>query len=308
MKRSLLALFVVLASASLAVAQTSRPSVPVAQSPAKIAEEPTKTGAVEAKSPLVISAGVDWQSKYIFRGFTTTENGLIVQPYAQVGYTVYDKNDLTVTPYIGTWENITSHPYAVKNGHTNNWRWLSETDIDLGVTTTYKNFTFGLNYIYYLYPNGSLGEDQEAGVTVAYDDSGIWKDSSVSQVFSAVNPHAAYYHELRNLGGPEGGYLELGVEPTAQPVKIAGVPVTFSVPVTLGLSTDRYYSNSNGSTQGFGYLEAGAKASVPLGHAVGDWTLVGEVDYWHLNASNIRQLDNGKSNDWTARLGVSVKF
>jgi len=285
MKRLLLGILAVLFSGT-AMAQTTQPA-------------------------LNISAGVDLQSKYIFRGFTTTTQGLILQPYAQLAYTVYDKNDLTIAPYIGTWNNITSHPYAIKDGHTNNWRWWSETDLDAGVTSTYKNFTVGLNYIYYFYPNGSIGEDQELGLTVGYDDSGFWQNNSnrvLPSIVTALNPHVAYYHEIKNTGGPNGGYLELGAEPTFKSFNVGKFPVTVSTPVTLGLTTDRYYTTNNGSTDTFGYFEAGIKASVPLNGLPGNCTLVGEIDYWHLNADNIRNLDSGKSDDVSARVGLSFKF
>lgn len=300
MKRMFMGILAVFFSGT-AMAQTTQPSGDYHGGAAIVAPV--------SNNPLTVSAGVDLQTKYIFRGFTTTAQGLILQPYAQLSYTVYDKNDLTIAPYIGTWNNITSHPYAIKDGHTNNWRWWSETDLDAGVTSTYKNFTVGLNYIYYFYPNGSIGEDQEMGLTVGYDDSDFWQNHRVlPNIVTALNPHVAYYHEIKNTGGPNGGYLELGAEPTFKSFNVGKFSVTVSTPIVFGLTTDRYYTTNNGSTDTFGYFEAGLKASVPLNGLPGNCTLVGEVDYWHLNADNIRNLDSGKSDDVSARVGLSFKF
>ena len=266
-------------------------------------------------SPLAITGGIDFQSKYIFRGFATTNQGLIAQPYAQISYTVLDLssflgNELTVTPYAGTWNNITSHPYQIKPGQqSGDLHWWSEIDTDLGVTMSYDNFSLGLAYVYYSYPNGSLNSDMEAGFNLAYDDSGYWASNTV---FAAINPHIAYYHEFQNLGGHAGGYFEIGVAPALKPFNIGSLPVTLSAPIIMGLATDNYYTNADGSTNPFGYFEMGANASVPLNvlsnHIGGAWNLVGEVDYYLLNADNTRSSDGGKSTDVTARIGLAFKY
>ncbi len=274
----------------------------------------TQPAAESAPQPLAIAGGIDFQSKYFFRGFATTKSGLIAQPYLQIAYTVLDRKDfdgseLTIAPYIGTWSNVTSHPYQIRKGRTGDPRWLSEVDANLGATATWKNFTLAVNYIYYSYPNGSIDSDMEAGVSLAYDDSDRWDDQTL---FAGFNPHVAYYHEIQNLAGPNGGYLEFGIAPTLKPINVGSVPLTFSAPITVGLSTDRYYTDSHGATEPLGYVEIGANVSLPLtfmsDHVGGTWTLCGEVDYYVLNASNVRALDNGKSNDVSARIGLSFKY
>jgi hypothetical protein len=231
MKRMIMSLVAAIALSATVFADSPRQEAPADNSPAKQLAPQPQAPVKEADKSWSFTGGIDFQSKYIFRGFTITKNGVIAQPYGQLSFKAYDQNDLTISPYIGTWNNVTSRPLALKNGKTNSTlHYWSETDIDAGVTTTYKNFTVGINYIYYLYPNGSINEDQEIGVSVGYDDSEVWKDSTF---FSAVNPHVAYYHEIRNQAGTEGGYIEIGVEPTLQPVKVGSVPVTFSTLLTL---------------------------------------------------------------------------
>jgi hypothetical protein len=131
---------------------------------------------------------------------------------------------LLIAPYVGTWNNVTSHPAQIKPGGGNgSLHWWSEVDLDLGATATYKQWTLGLNYIFYSYPNGSIAQDMEAGFALSYDDSDTWKNNTV---FNAINPHLAYYHEIQNLGGHVGGYMELGIEPTLKPFNIGSLPVT----------------------------------------------------------------------------------
>jgi hypothetical protein len=251
-----------------------------------------------------LTGGFDVQSKYIFRGYLTTNSGFIGQPYAQLDYKAFSNDEWTISPYAGTWMNVTSHPL----GGADDYRWLSETDANAGINIVHGDFTLGLHFTYYGYPNASLKEDYEAGVSLAYDDSKLWKDNPVIQ---GLNPKVSYYHEIQNRGGPEGGYIELSLEPTLQPINVANVPITVSFPLIAGLTHDLYYLDSQGNSETFGYFLAGVKASIPLeflNKGGGDWNLVMEADYWLLNAANIRELDGGKSSDVTFRVGVTFEF
>ena len=269
----------------------------VSLSVSAFAADPVK---VETK-PWDLTINLDWQSHYMFRGYNYQSKGMILQPSAEFSYTVYDKNDVTITPYIGMWNNITDQ--KAPSDEVRNW---SEADVYGGVKVNWKNFEFGVVYTLYTYPNRSQSQSQEIGFTVQYDDSSFWEKTPI---FASVNPRIGYYVEMEDRGdNSRDAYFEVGIEPTLKPITILKTPVTFSFPMTVGMSPDGYYI-SNGKNDSVGFYYIAAKATFPVYTTkTMKVEVTGEAGYIWLQADSVKASNGGDSDDFLARLGVSFKF
>ena len=65
---------------------------------------------VEAANPgpsnFHVAGGVDVRDQYFFRGYNRSSSGVIIQPYFDLGYTVYRDENLAITPHAGAWFNF----------------------------------------------------------------------------------------------------------------------------------------------------------------------------------------------------------
>lgn len=102
---------------------------------------------------------------------------------------------------------------------------------------------------------------------------------------------------IGSIGQETGCAFVLGVEEGFD----AG-PVTFSFPVAVGFMTD----NFQGGDGGFGYVSAGANASVPLPFLPGDWSAHAGVTYYHTNGDVIPS--NPDEDFVTGNAGITLAF
>ena len=108
-------------------------------------------------------------------------------------------------------------------------------------------------------------------------------------------------------GGSEGVYFEIGVEPgyTFKTV----VPVSLTVPVTLGLSMSDYYEASPGDDRAFGFVSLGVvgSTSIPVGDAYGSWDLTAGIHLLSLG-DGLTPVNNGDKLQPVATLGVGISY
>jgi hypothetical protein len=62
--------------------------------------------------------GADVPSAYFFRGYLQQDEGFIVQPFLNLGYTIYQDDTWRVRPYVGWWNSIHDSPNGgTRGGH-----------------------------------------------------------------------------------------------------------------------------------------------------------------------------------------------
>lgn len=248
----------------------------------------------ETKDPLSLEAKIDFPTAYYFRGYKILDRGFQPEPEARLSYTIYDKSDLSITPYAGVWNNFNTSVQGTKN-----WKAWNELDVNAGATVTYKNWSVDLGYTLYSYPSGFSRSTQEIGFNLSYDDTDLSK--SVHLPF-ALQPHVAFYHEINDQADHSNdGYLELGITPE---FKLSD-KLSFTTPLTFGNSTDHYYRNSSGHDQFFGYVSIGVDVKYQL---TDHWYVHGGVSYANLFASALRQSNGGSSNVVIGNAGVGFSL
>lgn len=99
-------------------------------------------------------------SKYVWRGYETTRNSIVVQPSATVAYKGFSVN---------LWSNLDTKPYSQTDvNYSSTW---TETDLTLAYNKTFGILNAGVGYIYYglgaANPGGTKPPDsQEVFVTL----------------------------------------------------------------------------------------------------------------------------------------------
>jgi hypothetical protein len=252
--------------------------------------------------PFALDVALDVPTNYYFRGYRNQTSGVTVQPSARFSYTVFNNNDLTVKPYVGSWNDLNSDTSGTKN-----WKAWNESDINAGVSLEYKVFTLDIGYNLYAYPSGAVknshgtmgSSTQEFGFTLSLDDSDVSK--SLHLPFP-LQPHLGFYHETSDhSNNSSDGYLELGITPSF----VLSEKWTLNVPVVFGNSTDHYYVSSNGHSEFFGYGSIG----VDLKYQINDqWFIHGGVTYANLFAKALREANGGGSNVVTGIVGVGLSL
>lgn len=259
---------------------------------------------VEAANPgpsnFHVAGGVDVRDQYFFRGYNRSSSGVIIQPYFDLGYTIYRDENLAVTPHAGAWFN-----FAEDSGPENPTHW-NEFRPSGGFAVESHGFTVDVQYVMYKSPSEAFGRSEEVGATVSYDDRRFWPASSP---IVSLNPSVAYFWEFDdNKDGERDSYFGVSLEPELHPINFCRVPVTFSFPLTFGGSWDGYYFDDHGGVDQAGFWTAGLKAAVDL--PTGDrfrCRLEAEVDYIRLMADSVERANGGDRDDITFRVGLAFR-
>jgi hypothetical protein len=250
-----------------------------AQTPA-----PKDTG--EGKA-FTVDGEVNFLSAYFYRGVKTQDEGLIVQPDITLSFRTYKSNALEITPYVELWGNVTD-----QNGD----KW-DELDVYGGVHFQIERFTFTTQYSYQTSPADAFKDIHEVSFVLEFNDA------DVNRLPFALNPHIGFYQEIDNPNKrSENTYLEFGIAPE---FKVEKLPVTLTLPVTLGTSLNHYYESGNGNNSFFGYASVGLDARYDIND---HWYIHGGVEYLQLLANNARAANGGDSNEVIGMVGVGFSF
>lgn len=233
--------------------------------------------------------GFDVTSQYFFRGIRQASDGLILQPWAEVAWSLVDGNDslrgLELT--LGTWNSLQSDTPGAADGSWYEGRGFIDLTAPVG-----EKWTFGVRYTAYGNPNGGgtvagdpgFGTVQEFAVRAQLDDRGYLGDL----IEGGLQPYAMLAFETDGereyyFGNPSaidtnnGVYGELGITPSFN-TGIGDDDLRLHVPVKLGLSASDYYQDSStGKDEKFGYLDVGAEVRAPLNFMpgrMGPWQAV----------------------------------
>jgi len=222
---------------------------------------------------------VDVTNAYFFRGILQEREGVQIQPWLELYYSLYSSDDgflRNVTVGGGTWLSFQSERTLA----TQDPQWLYEADYYPIVSLGFAGGV-SLTTIYYFYtsPNGAYSTVQELNHKLAWDDSealGAW--SMAPWVNLAVET------ENTSFGSKSGVGLQAGIGPTLYAAE--NESFTLKLPVEAGFSIDDYYESSDGGNNGFGYASAGLLASIPLSfvpEGAGAWSVNLGAKYFVFN-------------------------
>lgn len=297
------------AGAVVAQVEDTRPQ----QTPLQRVEAPLAEQGVEDEpdygSALSVSVGSTFTSEYWFRGFLQENQGVIAQPYAELGVGLVAPEDerYSLDATIGIWNSLHSEKTGATGAGPSTWY---ESDVYGGLTFTTGNLEVGAIYTFYTYPNGAASTIQELGLYTGYtwglagdadrdDDVDLW-----------LGLGGGVFFETADGGGSEDAYAELNIEPGLDFEVRDGLPITVSFPVTAGFSIDDYYFDAAGGEETLGYVSAAVAAGMPLPVPAeyGQWTLSGAVTGVFLTADSLTAIDGADDSNVFGSLTIDIAF
>jgi hypothetical protein len=277
---------------------------------------PSLGWAQEAKSPntgrIGLSAGMDYTTDYYFRGILQEDQDYIFQPYAEVTFKLLEnpgQGPLTGLGFtLGLWNSLHGGPSGVEGGEAKaDPRIWYEADFYAKVGATFfEDLSTAVIYTAYMSPNDSFPTVQELALSLGYNDRKLLGPF-------ALNPSVLLAFELKNeadLGRGQGVYLQLGVAPGLTLMEKGPLPVTLTLPLTVGLSLSDYYEFGTGDDETFGYFSGGVAASVPLTFippAFGSWQARASVIVLTLG-DNLKAVNNGDRSEVIGTLGIAFSY
>lgn len=276
----------------------------------------------EIGSAFSVSAGVDFATQYIFRGIMQENQGSIIQPWADLGVNFYEGDDgiNSIDMNIGIWNSIHSGPTGGDNatGMLSDPEGWYEADFYAGISVGFlETWTAGVTYTIYTSPNDAFADIEDIGLSLGYDDAKWWEDVDLPG-FKGLQPNVNVIFEID--GQADGGmnygtYLELAIEPSVLLIDNESLPITFKVPVTLGLSLDNYYEDGTGDDDTFGYVDVGFVFEAPLTFIpkrYGEWSAHAGVHMMmlgdSLQAISLAGQGNGDSVEVYGMFGIGLAF
>lgn len=260
--------------------------------------------------PVVHGAfGIDFTNQYFFRGILQENQGVIAQPWWQLGYGLYEERDGSLRKLdltFGQWNSLHDGPTGTQGGNAMWYR----SDFHIGLDGTIgERLGVGVAYAAYHSPNGRFGTVEELIFTAKYDD----RAQLVESLASGLQPRVELAIELdgqSDAGSHVGAYLGLGIEPSFVIGKLGESDMKLSVPTTLGLSLADYFEDNAGNDDFFGYLEVGAVLSTALTFLparMGPWD--GHVGlHWLLLGDNNEDRNVGDTTELVFSFGMSTRF
>ena len=252
--------------------------------------------------------GFDLSHAYYYRGIVQEREGVVTQPYADLGWALFRSDDSpihSVDFQLGLWNSLHSGPTGSQTGgaatHVRSWY---ESDFFTGISMAFDNWEASFTYTSYMSPNASFGTITETAFSLGMDDSAMFGAFS-------MYPHVVLAVELNGQadgGTSEGVYLEVGVEPGMDIFDGLG---SLSFPVTFGFSMSNYYENTDiGLDSTFGYFDIGADLVFPLTimpEGYGDWELAGGFHFLSLGEF-LKEINDGDGAQPLATFGVNLAF
>lgn len=252
------------------------------------------------------SLGTDVTTAYFFRGALQERNGLIVQPYGEVSYSLYENEGAPISSVSltgGLWASVHSENTLASHSGP---RSFYEMDVYGGASVGFwDKLEAGASYVLYMSPNGGFSNIQEVDFSLALDDS-EWLGPL------ALNPYGLIALETEGtaFGDERGTYAEVGIEPGFEIIPWERYPVTLSLPMLVGFSVDDYFEDGRDDDETWGYARFGALLSVPLAFIpedYGSWSATGGAYLYTFN-SNL-QIANGDDDPWVVGTwGISMEY
>jgi hypothetical protein len=301
-----------LTAPALVAAQTPPPGVgePGQVEPGATAEAPKPENTLNVHGLV----GTDFTTHYISRGLVLEDQGFITQPYAELGFTVYDEPTESLTKatlYGGIWNSIHCNDTdagLASGGDPVTPSWY-EFDAYVGLSLDFLE-TWNLNTSYweFMSPNDGFLTSHNLQFKLSYNDAGRWGESDF-----ALKPYGIVFFELNGKAGSgsdEGVYVELGVEPTIYTFNgDSSYPLSISVPLKVGLGFADFYEDDDV----YGFTTIGLKLGFPLAfipESAGAWSGYAGVYYYNYGdgVDDFNEGTGDGDDDIVAAGGVSFTF
>ena len=260
----------------------------------------------EPGSAISGSVGVDVSNKYYFRGLVQENQGVVVQPWAELELAVNE----TIAVIFGTWNSLHSGPTGTRHGSTaeDPKAWYQNNfygGLSFNLT---EQAALGVIYTTRSSPNDSFDTIQDITAQLSFDDTEVF-DGILA---GGLQPHAAISFEVDNDAdgqGNEGVYAELGIRPGLR-VDVDERPIDITFPAVVGLSISDYYEDPSGDDSEWGYLDLGVEVALPLTDPesrYGRWTLDVGVHGLFLGSSTER-INSSDDFELIGNAGVTLNF
>jgi len=235
---------------------------------------------------ITVTGALDFTNAYMFRGIRQESDGLIMQPYLDLGATLY-KGEGSVKSFglnIGTWNSLHAGSPTGTDNPVNHKLWYESdfyTTLSFGLTA---GVTAGMTYTAYTSPNSQFTTVKELAFKISVDDSKQLKTWALKPYGIIASELDTSTHQGQaDAGTKPGVYVELGIAPTYT------VPMaTVSVPVKVGLSMKNYYEKTavgGGDDSTFGYGSVAGIVTHQLTKKpskLGSWNVHAGVEYQRL--------------------------
>jgi hypothetical protein len=272
------------------------------------------------------SAAVTVATDYITRGVLLENQGIIVQPTAELQFVVFENKDAPsfgkISVLGGIWNSIHSeNEYAGSVGGQDpatlsSWfefDWYAGLSIDL---TPELN----LNAIYqeFLSPSDSFGTCKNVQLKFSYNDSKLWSGGAPWEGFS-LSPYGLAFYEIDGKAGTgtdEGLYVEVGIAPAYTFAPNSALPIKVSIPIFAGFGFSDFYGSAGGDDELFGFVAGGLSASIPLnfmsdaGYGAWSFSVSGYYYYFGDGVEDFNEATSGAggTSEFVATAGVSMSF
>jgi len=249
-----------------------------AGTPVRVSKQPKE---VLQESCITGNIGLNVTSNYIRQGIVQENQGLILQPYADLHFRIYQGSGPinSIVADIGIWNSIHDNNRVGRPGRVGTPNWF-EFDFTAGLTFNIDKLALSPYFRTYESPAGRFRNTYVIGTRISYDDSDL---------LGAFALHPYVRAEL-NLEGSTGNsqpgnlangqYYEVGVAPAH-----SYGDLTLSLPVTAGFGSGGFYLGN----RGFGFIAVGLDASYALNFVpacLGKWSVNSGVTYYYLNGRN----------------------
>ncbi|MGF1634408.1 MAG: hypothetical protein ACFCVE_11210 [Phycisphaerae bacterium] len=253
---------------------------------------------------LGISGGVDFTHAYYFRGIIQEDDGLIVQPYLEVGIDVAETDDVTVGAAVGIWNSIHDEDTGSDGDGPESWY---ESDVYAGLSFGFGDFSADVIYTIYTSPNNAFSTVQELGFGLAY--AGAIEGDGVNFTYEVG---AGLFFELDNsaFGPEEGIYAELGFTPGFEIEFSDTFSLPIEVPFVVGLNVDDYYDDGTDDDT-FGYVSVAVATSIPLEfipEKYGAWSASASLKYLYLASDLLEDANDGDESEFIGTVGISFEY
>lgn len=264
--------------------------------------------AQDEPSAIYGTLAIDFPSAYFFRGLQQEDQGLIVQPSIEFGWTIVtaeEGSDLgPIDLSFGNWNSFHRGPTGSK-GAQDAWY---ESDVFAGVSVgVAERFSVTAQWARFGNPNATWASMAEFTIALAFDDHDLLADD-----FSGLQPSVLIATELQGQGDggtARGTYLQIGIEPSFD---LGGddeaQPFTLSLPLAVGLSLGDYYERpSTGRDEALGFFDVGVVLSTPIAFLPGPWEANLGVHALFLGPTT-REVNGGDTTQLIASIGFSTAF
>lgn len=276
-----------------------------------------------------LEAGVDYLTKFFFRGILQEDDDYIIQPYATIYFHIVSGCDVEVSLFSGVFASI--HGEDVTQGlddpeSVNVLLFYGGVQFDL-----YDLLTVKTAFNIYTSPNGGAGnanglnlrgEDiYEISVHAQINDQAITGNKNFG-----INPYVFFAYELHdsnpnvNNQSDEAAFILTGINPTISFEISNDASMSISLPVTVGFGANNSaYVDENGLADTYGYTSVGLYASIPLffiPKRLGIWSIRAGADAFFLGGAakdQNREGDNADNNggeefDIAAKFGLHITY